>query len=58
MGSQSMPPLNQSLWMLFFASLTAFFGWGVVYLSARIERQREARRGGMTQDSASCADSG
>ena len=47
-----MPPLNQTLWMLLVASVTAFLGWGVVHVSARIEREREARRiHEMTQDS-------
>ena len=36
-----MPPLNQSLWTLLIASLFAVAGWGVVYVSARIERERE-----------------
>ena len=34
LSSRLMPPLNQSLWALLIASLTAFGGWGVVYLSA------------------------
>ena len=38
-----MPPLNQSLWTLLIASLTAISGWGVVHLSALVEREREAR---------------
>jgi hypothetical protein len=38
-----MPPLNQSLWTLLIASLTAFFGWGVVHLSALVERERKKR---------------
>jgi hypothetical protein len=42
--SRLMPPLNQSLWTLLIASLTAVAGWGVVYVSARIERERQARR--------------
>ena len=52
-----MPPLNQSLWTLLIASLTAVAGWGVVCVSARIEREREARHTErdrppqMTQDS-------
>jgi hypothetical protein len=52
-----MPALNQSLWALLISSLTAFIGWGVVCVSARIEREREARHTErdrppqMTQDS-------
>jgi hypothetical protein len=44
-----MPPLNATLWMLLIASLVALFGWGVVRLTGRIERQR--RTHGMTKDS-------
>jgi hypothetical protein len=33
------PPLNQSLWALLIASLTAVAAWIVVHLSARIERE-------------------
>jgi hypothetical protein len=43
-----MPPLNATLWMLLIASLVAVAGWGVVYLTGRIERQRKAR--GMPRD--------
>ena len=39
-----MPPLNQSLWTLLIASPTAAAGWVVLHLSARIERERRARR--------------
>jgi hypothetical protein len=39
-----MPPLNQSLWTLLIASLTAVVGWGFVHVSARIERERQERR--------------
>jgi hypothetical protein len=39
-----MPPLNQSLWTLLIASLTAAAGWAAVYVSARVERERQARR--------------
>jgi len=53
-----MPPLNQSLWTLLIASLFAVAGWGVVYISALVERGRKKRhhseRDGhsdMTQDS-------
>jgi hypothetical protein len=52
-----MPPLNQSLWTLLIASLTAFFGWGMVLVSALVERERKKRhteRDGssqLTQDS-------
>jgi hypothetical protein len=52
-----MPPLNQSLWALRISSLTAFIGWGMVHVSARLEREREERHterdrpSGMTQDS-------
>ena len=42
--SRLMPPLNQSLWTLLIASLTAVTGWIIVNLSARIERERQARR--------------
>jgi hypothetical protein len=51
-----MPPLNQSLWTLLIASLFAVAGWGVVYISALVERERKKRhseRDGhsdMTQD--------
>jgi hypothetical protein len=38
-----MPPLNQSLWALLIASLTAVFGWGLVHLSALVERDRKKR---------------
>jgi hypothetical protein len=38
-----MPPLNQSLWALLIASLTAFIGWGVVHFSALVERERRKR---------------
>jgi hypothetical protein len=37
-----MPPLNQSLWTLLIASLFAVAGWGVVYISALVERERSA----------------
>jgi hypothetical protein len=47
--SPPMPPLNATLWMLLIASLVALFGWGVVRLTGRIERQR--RTHGMTKDS-------
>jgi hypothetical protein len=50
-GSRPMPPLNATLWMLLVALLVAFFGWGVVRLTGRIERQR--RTHGMTKDSRS-----
>ena len=33
-----MPPLNQSLWALLISSLTAFIGWGIVHVSARMVR--------------------
>jgi hypothetical protein len=39
-----MPPLNQSLWTLLIASPTAAAAWVVLHLSARIERERRARR--------------
>jgi hypothetical protein len=39
-----MPPLNQSLWTLLIASLIAVVGWGLVHVSARIERERQERR--------------
>jgi hypothetical protein len=42
--SRLMPPLNQSLWTLLIASLTAFAGWGLVHVSARIERERQEHR--------------
>jgi hypothetical protein len=38
-----MPPLNQSLWTLLIASLTAAAGWIIVYLSALVERERKNR---------------
>jgi hypothetical protein len=41
--SRLMPPLNQSLWTLLIASLFAVAGWGVVYLSAPVERERKER---------------
>jgi hypothetical protein len=44
-----MPPLNATLWMVLIALLAALAGWGVVYLSGRIERER--RTHGMTKDS-------
>ena len=47
-GSRPMPPLNATLWMLLIALLVALFGWGVVRLTGRIERQR--RTHGMTKD--------
>ena len=49
-----MPPLNQSLWTLLIASLIAVAGWGVVYLSALVERERQERhteRDGFTTNS-------
>jgi hypothetical protein len=49
-----MLPLNRTLWMLLVASLVALAGWGVVYVSGRLERRRKSRlTGGMTQDSSS-----
>jgi hypothetical protein len=48
-GSRPMPPLNATLWMLLIALLVALFGWGVVRLTGRIERQ--PRTHGMTKDS-------
>jgi hypothetical protein len=38
-----MPPLNQSLWTLLIASLTAFVGYPMVIITSRIERQRKER---------------
>jgi len=38
-----MPPLNQSLWALLVASLSAGAGWAVVALTSRIERSRQKR---------------
>jgi hypothetical protein len=38
-----MPPLNQSLWTLLIASLTAVAGYALVIIASRIERQRKER---------------
>jgi hypothetical protein len=38
-----MPPLNQILWTLLIASLSAGAGWAVVVATSRIERSRRKR---------------
>jgi hypothetical protein len=43
-GMLAMPPLNQSLWALLIASLTALAGGIIVQVSARVERERQERR--------------
>jgi len=41
-----LPPLNQTLWTLLVASLSAAAGWAVVVAASRIEQLREGRHRG------------
>ncbi len=40
----NLPTLNQTLWTLLIALLSAAGGWTVMYLAARVERERGERR--------------
>jgi hypothetical protein len=39
----NLPPLNQTLWTLLIALLSACAGWTLVSITSRIERQRQER---------------
>jgi ABC-type spermidine/putrescine transport system permease subunit II len=42
-AAQSVSRLNESLWTLVIASITAFTGYAMVIIASRIERQRQER---------------
>jgi hypothetical protein len=46
LGRMNLPPLNQTLWTLLIASLTAGAGWAVVVAASRIEQLRDERHRG------------
>jgi hypothetical protein len=37
------PPLNQTIWTLLIASLSAGAGWAMVFAASRLERDRQKR---------------
>jgi hypothetical protein len=42
----NLPPLNQTLWTLLVASLSAAAGWAVVVAASRIDQLRDERHRG------------